>query len=274
MTKQELRSLIKEEITKILLEAKAETFTFSGVKSFMSFKAIPVFKKHGIDVTKIKKSYDPDSGTTEITVSMDAKTAEKIGRELEKLDTVGERYGGYIQESKTRSLKEEINLEYSYSDIIDMIKGWAYKPDSPKKRSTSKILTKIGFLDKDGETINSFKSTAFKQQYKTTDGKTLEDVFKWWSKYVESTGTSTMAKKQAPSKTPKSGEKLNDDALSKYLRRADVNEWFDLLSDEGKFNSSKFTKIANAWLKDNGYAFQMSNASSKDDGETITWTVS
>lgn len=86
-------------INDTLSDANAETFTFSGVKSFMSFKAIPVFKKHGIDVTKIKKSYDPDSGTTEITTSMDAKTAEKIGRELEKLDTVGERFGGYIQES-------------------------------------------------------------------------------------------------------------------------------------------------------------------------------
>ena len=107
MTKQELRSLIREEITRILSEAKAETFTFSGVKAFMSFTAIPVFKKHGIDVTKIKKSYDPDSGTTEITVSMDAKTAEKIGRELEKLDKVGESFGGYIQESSIDTFKKQ-----------------------------------------------------------------------------------------------------------------------------------------------------------------------
>lgn len=178
-----------------------------------------------------------------------------------------------IREEIQKVLKEDITSEYSFKDITDLIKNWYHKSNSPEKRSMEKTLIKIGFLDKDGESIDIFKPTALKRKYKTTDNKTLEDIFKWWSKYVESSASSTTSKQKAPSKTPKPGEKLTDDALSKYLRRGDVNEWFELLSDEGSFNSSKFTKIANSWLKDNGYAFQMASASSKDDGETITWTV-
>lgn len=159
MTKQELRSLIKEEISKVLKEAKAETFTFSGVKSFMSFKAIPVFKKHGIDVTKIKKSYDPDSGTTEITVSMDAKTAEKIGRELEKLDTVGERYGGYIQESKLqerripfkgKTTNDLYNIVKADANAMVFANGNHYSVDAEDMRNDLRNPSII-VTDEDGE---------------------------------------------------------------------------------------------------------------------------
>ena len=159
MTKQELRSLIKEEISKVLKEAKAETFTFSGVKSFMSFKAIPVFKKHGIDVTKIKKSYDPDSGTTEITVSMDAKTAEKIGRELEKLDTVGERYGGYIQESKLqerripfkgKTTNDLYNIVKADANAMVFANGNRYSVDAEDMRNDLRNPSII-VTDEDGE---------------------------------------------------------------------------------------------------------------------------
>jgi hypothetical protein len=152
MNKQELRSLIKEEITRILKEAKAETFTFSGVKSFMSFKAIPVFKKHGIDVTKIKKSYDPDSGTTEITVTMDAKTAKKIGSELEKLDTVGERYGGYIQESNIELIGPNID---ELLDAITFINTGVKTNKGLRSHSFGKNTLKA--LDNDGHSIGKGK---------------------------------------------------------------------------------------------------------------------
>ena len=168
MTKQELRSLIREEIKKTLKEANSETFTFSGVKSFMSFKAIPVFKKHGIDVTKIKKSYDPDSGTTEITVSMDAKTAEKIGRELEKLDKVGESFGGYIQEGKTRTLKEEVN---------------STNPTEIKKYFTK---NKTGIYVYPGEVKRGFEKATpvfYTSNLRTNFSKLINDMEKQYPKY-------------------------------------------------------------------------------------------
>jgi hypothetical protein len=149
----------------------------------MSFKAIPVFKKHGIDVTKIKKSYDPDSGTTEITVTIDAKTAKKIGSELEKLDTVGERYGGYIQESNERVVKESTKNVLNENEMamstlilipalagvlglgIGNLLGQAYYEDKSlvqqvkdwwKSKKDNKAMAKIADRLKDDPEVQSF----------------------------------------------------------------------------------------------------------------------
>ena len=95
MKKSEFRALIREEIRKALNEG-VEKYTFSGNKNFMSRVAVPIFKKYGIDTAKLK-SYDPDSGTTEITVTIDDKIAEKIGNELEAHPRAQDEYGGYFE---------------------------------------------------------------------------------------------------------------------------------------------------------------------------------
>jgi propanediol utilization protein len=98
MNKSELRSLIREQIKKVLKESK-ETITFSGDKAFMDRKAMNVLLKNGIDKASIKRAYDPDEGVVELTVMMDDATASKIGDELESLDKQQGKYGGYITEN-------------------------------------------------------------------------------------------------------------------------------------------------------------------------------
>ena len=76
-------------------------------------------------------------------------------------------------------------------------------------------------------------------------------------------------------KALKSGQMVDDYDLmdNGYIKDNDVDAWVELFSDEGPFNGPKFVKIANSWLKKNGYHFQVSKATSDDDGETITWTI-
>lgn len=73
----------------------------------------------------------------------------------------------------------------------------------------------------------------------------------------------------------KSGQTLDDYDLTDngHIKEDDLNDWLELFSDERPFNGPRFVKMANEWLKENGYRFQVSKATSDDDGETITWTI-
>jgi hypothetical protein len=75
-------------------------------------------------------------------------------------------------------------------------------------------------------------------------------------------------------KMPKSGQKLDDYDLTDngYINEDDLDSWLELFTDE-RWNVSKYVKLANNWLKSNGYKWQVKNCSSTDDGETITWTI-
>lgn len=73
----------------------------------------------------------------------------------------------------------------------------------------------------------------------------------------------------------KSGQKVDDYDLTDngHIKEDDLDAWLELFSDERPFNGPKFVKMANNWLKQNGYGFQVSKATTEDDGETITWTI-
>jgi len=77
------------------------------------------------------------------------------------------------------------------------------------------------------------------------------------------------------SMTLKSGQKVDDYDLTDngHIKEDDLDAWLELFSDERPFNGPKFVKMANEWLTDNGYSFQVSKATTEDDGETITWTI-
>jgi len=92
----EFKKLIREEVKKVLKEAKNETVLFSGYKKFMDSKAVlKVFADHGVDKSKMKRTYDWDSDTVELVVNINFNTAKKIGDALEKIDR-NEMYGGWI----------------------------------------------------------------------------------------------------------------------------------------------------------------------------------
>ena len=73
---------------------------FSGNEKFMDRVAVNVLKKYGFDKTKIERSYDPNEGIVEFTVSKSNDIAEKIGDALEKADGVTNQYGGYYELEK------------------------------------------------------------------------------------------------------------------------------------------------------------------------------
>ena len=73
----------------------------------------------------------------------------------------------------------------------------------------------------------------------------------------------------------KSGQQVDDYDLTDngHIKEDDLDAWLELFSDERPFNGPKFVAMANEWLKENGYRFQVSKATTTDDGETITWTI-
>ena len=75
-------------------------------------------------------------------------------------------------------------------------------------------------------------------------------------------------------KMPKSGQKLDDYDLmdNGYIKEDDIDPWAELFTDE-RWNVKRYVQLANKWLKENGYNWQVKNCSSTDDGETITWTI-
>jgi hypothetical protein len=69
--------------------------TFSGTDKFMDRTAVNVFKKHGIDQSKLNREYDANEGIVEFTVNLEDALAEKISKELEAADRGKGEYGGY-----------------------------------------------------------------------------------------------------------------------------------------------------------------------------------
>ena len=69
--------------------------TFSGTDKFMDQVAVNVFKKHGIDQSKLNREYDANEGMVEFTVSLEDALIDKISKELEAADRGKGDYGGY-----------------------------------------------------------------------------------------------------------------------------------------------------------------------------------
>jgi len=71
------------------------------------------------------------------------------------------------------------------------------------------------------------------------------------------------------------GQRISDRDLidGGYIKPAHVDEWLELFSDEYDFNPARQTKIANAWLAKNGYAFRVATAVDQDDEGEITWKI-
>lgn len=191
-----------------------------------------------------------------------------------------------IREEVRKVLKEANAPAYSFNDIIDMLKTWdTTTGNTPKKRKIVKILNDIGVMDGD---MIAFEP---QRQYKTTDNKPLEDVFKWWSKYVKATRLSDFSKSPSSGKSPNagtnkvptSGKKITDSDLvdDGYISEDHMDEWLDLLSDEripdGWINNTaqkaKILKLANTWLKKNGYAWQVADALNQDEEGVVTWKI-
>ena len=189
-----------------------------------------------------------------------------------------------IREEVRKILKEANAPAYSYNDIIDMLKTWDTTTGStPKKRNIVKILNDIGVMDGD---MIAFEP---QRQYKTTDNKTLKDIFKWWSEYVKATNrlgkspSSGKSPNAGTNKVPTSGKKITDSDLvdDGYISEDHMDEWLDLLSDEripdGWYRNStqkaKILKLANTWLKKNGYAWQVADALNQDEEGVVTWKI-
>jgi hypothetical protein len=88
-----LKNLLKEGyITNNMGEVE---ITFSGTDKFMDQVAVNVFKKHGIDQSKLNREYDANEGMVEFTVSLEDALIDKISKELEAVDRGKGEYGGY-----------------------------------------------------------------------------------------------------------------------------------------------------------------------------------
>ena len=52
-----------------------------------------------------------------------------------------------------------------------------------------------------------------------------------------------------------------------------VDEWLELFTDLRGFDSQEMTEMANEFLEENGYSFEMTGAISQDDEGVITWEM-
>ena len=85
----------------------------------------------------------------------------------------------------------------------------------------------------------------------------------------------------AEARTLKSGAVIDDWNLvdKNIIKPEHEDEWLNLFTDEGdiNFKSSasvkKFTRMANDWLKENGYTWRVSAALSQNEEGEITWKV-
>ena len=79
-------------------------------------------------------------------------------------------------------------------------------------------------------------------------------------------------------KVPKPGQKITDSDLvdDGFISDDDMDTWLELFSDEGDItprNKKKFVAMANTWLKENGYAWQVADALSQDEDGVVTWKI-
>ena len=79
----------------------------------------------------------------------------------------------------------------------------------------------------------------------------------------------------------KSGSTIDDWELvnKNIIKPQHQDTWLELFSDEGDINFKlpasvkKFTKIANDWLKSNGYTWRVASAVSQNEEGEIIWKI-
>jgi hypothetical protein len=62
--------------------------------------AVNVFNRYGFSKNDLNRSYDPNDGIVEFTLSIPHEIARKISNELELADRGNGYYGGYIKLEK------------------------------------------------------------------------------------------------------------------------------------------------------------------------------
>jgi hypothetical protein len=80
--------------------ADMQMILFSGLDSFMDRVAVNVFNRYGFSKNDLNRSYDPNDGIVEFTLSIPHEIARKISNELELADRGNGYYGGYIKLEK------------------------------------------------------------------------------------------------------------------------------------------------------------------------------
>ena len=58
-----------------------------------------------------------------------------------------------------------------------------------------------------------------------------------------------------------------------FINDEHIDEWLELFTDFRGFDSQAMTEIANEFLEENGYSFEMTRAISQDDEGEITWEM-
>ena len=76
-------------------------------------------------------------------------------------------------------VKESVSHKYSFKDLTKMIRDTDYRnPNEKQRKQAEAFFKKIGFFDKKGEII----SKNFDNTFRTTDGKTLQDLDNWYER--------------------------------------------------------------------------------------------
>lgn len=85
------------------------------------------------------------------------------------------------------------------------------------------------------------------------------------------------------SKTPKHGQVIDDYTLvdDGYIGDDDMDGWLDLLADERLPEEwldtpalkTRVIRVANEWLKRNGYAWQVADALEQNEEGEVTWKI-
>jgi len=199
-----------------------------------------------------------------------------------------------IREEVRKVLKEANAPALSFDEITNIIQRHYFpSTDQRRRKEYEKILLNIGFLElKNGMyTVNRDASNS----YRTTDNKTMRDILKWYDSTAISShqkfGTankkpsqlSKLSQSSKPSRSPKPGQKITDSDLvdDGYIADNHMDYWLDLLGDarmpdEWYTNprlKAKGLKVANTWLKQNGYAWQVADALDQDEEGVVTWKI-
>jgi len=193
-----------------------------------------------------------------------------------------------IREEVRKVLREANKPAFSFKELTDLITQFYSLDNGPARKKLDKLLLDIGFFKKDTPDYgNRYIDRDRLKNYKTTDNKTGADLIKWYDKSRVKLGklwqpTAKPTAKTTPS--PKPGQKITDSDLvdDGFISGDDMADaWLDLLADErlpddwinNTAQKSKVLKLANTWLKKNGYAWQVADALTQNEDGVVTWKI-
>lgn len=193
-----------------------------------------------------------------------------------------------IREEVRKVLKEANKPAFSFKELTDLITQFYTLNDGPAKKKVDKLLLDVGFFEKGTPDYgNRYLNRDRFKNYKTTDNKTGADLLKWYDKVRVKLSKSWQPTAEPIAKTtpsPKPGQKITDSDLvdDGFISGDDMADaWLDLLADErlpddwinNTAQKAKVLKLANTWLKKNGYAWQVADALTQDEDGVVTWKI-